>query len=135
MSENQVKFSPPRALHFGAIAAQKRTHMNRRLTAVMIVVSLVLAGAPAFSARHDQCDAIVADRLAELDIGLEDVRTVTYVQDSASVGRSGIISRGVKAWVELKSCKGSVVMDINDRCRIKQTYTRGGCRIPGVKNY
>ena len=59
----------------------------------MIAVSLVLAGTTAFSARYDECDASVADRLAELDVGAEDIRSMSYVQDSAVVSRTGVIRR------------------------------------------
>jgi len=40
---------------------------------------------------------------------------------------------GYSAWVALKACKGSVVIDLSLMCTVRQTYTHGDCRIGGVK--
>ena len=88
-------------------------------------MGLVLAAAAAFSgARHDRCESTVADRLAELNI--TDVAGIAYVAERGGAGRAskGRVV-GVKAWVSLESCKGSVVMGTNHRRRINRIWTRG----------
>ena len=109
--------------------------MTHHATAATIAVGLALAATSAFSGgRYERCEITVADRLSELNVG--DVAGITYVPVYGSGGRT---SRGpvigVKAWVSLESCKGSVVIHMNKRCRIKQTWTTGQCHIPGLKNY
>ena len=42
---------------------------------------------------------------------------------------------GVNAWVYLKSCPGSVVVDMDTTCRVRQGYSRGDCRIKGIEHF
>ena len=105
--------------------------------ATLIAVGIVLAGTSASSGgRYDQCETTVVDRLAELDIAEADVAGITYVPEHGGASRA---SRGVvigsNVWVSLESCDGAVVIRMTHHCRIKQTSTRGQCRVPGLKNY
>ena len=109
--------------------------MTQHITAATIAVGLALAATSAFSGgRYERCETTVADRLSELNI--TDIAAITYVPVYGSGGRTsrGAVI-GVKAWVSLESCKGSVVISMNQRCRIKQTWTRGQCEVPGLRNY
>ena len=111
--------------------------MIHNFTAAVIAVGVMLASASAFSGgRYDKCEDTVAERLAELSIAAADVAGITYVPEQGGASRTsrgGVV--GVKAWVGLESCKGSVVIHLNAQCRIKQTWTSGECRAPGLKNY
>ncbi len=111
--------------------------MIRPVTTAMVALGLVLAGTPALSGgRYDGCEETVAARLAELGIAPADVSGITNVPEhggGSRTSRGAVI--GVKAWVSLESCKGSVVIHMNTRCRIKQTWTRGECQVPGLKHY
>ena len=42
---------------------------------------------------------------------------------------------GVDAWVRLNSCSGWLVINMTPACYIRQTYTRGDCRVDGVTDY
>ena len=76
-------------------------------------------------------------RRSDLNIAQADVSGITYVPEQGGVSRTtrGGAVGSVKAWVGLESCKGSVVIHLSARCRIKQTWTSGECRVPGLKNY
>lgn len=42
---------------------------------------------------------------------------------------------GYDIWTHLKSCNGSLVVDITDSCYLRQVYTRGECQLPGVPSF
>jgi hypothetical protein len=42
---------------------------------------------------------------------------------------------GVRAWIRLKSCSGYLVIDMTRSCFVRQSYTRGDCRLEGVTAY
>ena len=92
--------------------------MNRHLTATTIALSLGLAATPASAILYDRCESTVADRISELGIDPTDVRGVRYFPKLAAQRASAIV-RGVKAWVSLQSCEGSLVIDMTKECRIK----------------
>ena len=109
--------------------------MNRVIAAVaMIATGLVLGGAPASSGSYPQCEDAVSELLATLDIGPTSVESIAYVPELAG-GRSGTSLVGVVAWVDLEACSGSVVIEMNLRCRVKDVYTHGECRVPGLTAY
>ena len=76
----------------------------------------------------------MAELLAMLDIGPTSVASIAYVPELAG-GRSGTSLVGVVAWVDLEACSGSVVIEMNRRCRVKDAYTHGECRVPGLAAY
>jgi hypothetical protein len=109
-----------------------------RVIAATIALGVIMAGPSALAGgRYDKCESAVADRLAELNVAPADVAGITYVPEQGGLSRTtrGGAVGGVKAWVGLESCKGSVVIHMNAQCRVKQTWTSGECRVPGLKNY
>jgi hypothetical protein len=44
---------------------------------------------------------------------------------------------GVRAWIRLHTCDdaGYLVIDMTRSCFVRQSYTRGDCRLPGVTAY
>lgn len=42
---------------------------------------------------------------------------------------------GYDVWANFKSCRGSLVIDLDASCSTRQVYTRGQCSMPGVKAY
>ena len=80
------------------------------------------------------CEAVVTERLGQLDINLADVRSIFYTKRiQRTRDRSRVI--GIDAWVNFHSCKGSLVIDIDRYCRVRQVYTRNECEVPGIPNY
>ena len=39
------------------------------------------------------------------------------------------------AWVDLKSCRGKMVVRLYRNCRVIAVYTRDECRVPGVRHF
>ena len=107
---------------------------NHRVAAAIVALGVVLAGTPALAGKYPRCEATVAERLGGYGIGETDVAGIDYVPQPR-LNRTPRSVRGVTAWVSLKTCKGSVVIDMNTRCRVKQAYTRGQCRVPGLKSF
>ena len=109
--------------------------MNRVISAAAIIAaSLVLVSASAAAGSYPQCEDAVGELLATLGVDPADIRGIAYVPVLAG-GRGGTSLVAVQAWVDLKSCSGSVVVETNLRCRVKKAYTRGECRIPDLKAY
>ena len=101
------------------------------IAATALIASIAVAPA-SFAAV--QCETEVNGRLAELGIDALNVARIHYLAE-LSRGRSSTISTGTKARVSLLSCKGTVVIHLSRTCRIKQTYARGACTVPGLKQY
>ena len=108
---------------------------NHRVAVAIVALGLVLAGAPAQAGNYPRCEAKVAEQLGEYGIGEADISGIDYVRKVRAVSRSREAISGVTAWVSLDACKGSVVIVMNTQCRMKQAYTRGQCRVPGLKSF
>ncbi len=96
-----------------------------------LVLTLPLA---AFAYQTNPCESVVSDRLGQMSIDLADVQKVFYTRQLQSA-RDGNIIVGYDAWVRFHSCKGYLVIDVTRHCRVRQVYTRGGCRVPGVRHF
>ncbi len=98
---------------------------------VMIGFALALTmGAPAEAAQK-YCEATVAERLDRLNVEPSDIRGISYVQERGG-GQDGGRVVGFLAWVSLKSCRGSLVIDMSRHCRVRQVYGRGECDLGGA---
>ena len=109
--------------------------MNRFRTAVTIALCVVFSAATSQAGGFDKsCEATVAERLAELGVEA-DVAGISVVPKYIVSDRTTRSFAGVSAWVSLNSCQGSLVIVTNRRCRVQQAYTRGECRVPGLKSF
>ncbi len=106
--------------------------LGRCAAAVTIALTVVLDAAPGHAVLYDRCESAVANRIAELGIDAADVAGVRTFPELIG-GRSSVVVRGAKAWVSLKTCEGSVVIVTSKVCRVKQTYARGACTVPGSR--
>ena len=64
----------------------------------------------------------MAELLATLNTDPTSVASIAYVTELLG-GRSGTSLVGVVAWVDPEACSGSVVIEMNLRCRVKDAYT------------
>ena len=99
--------------------------------------ALLALGRPAGAARavdSQRCADTVADHLAELPLAQGDVKSVRIVE-RVNLDDFGPEIFGVDAWVRLNSCSGWLVINMTAKCYIRQTYTRGDCRVDGVTSY
>ncbi len=109
--------------------------MGRSILRVLLFAGLALAVSPTLAANTPRCQSTVAEQLAGFGIEQSEVSSIYYAQKVRAVGRTGRRISGVTAWVSLHSCEGSVVIDLSNGCRVKQAYTRGQCRVPGLKSF
>ena len=85
--------------------------------------------------RQRTCELVVQERLDQLAVDRNDVSKVTYdpiyeidAEDNRSLDR-------INAWVRFGSCRGALIIDMLPNCYVKQVYTRGECKVPGVKAF
>lgn len=79
------------------------------------------------------CAEQVNRLLADLDIANSDVASVTY--KSPPPGPSSGGTAPYQARIRLKSCQGSLYVDMSEQCSVKQSYTRGDCEVAGVSAF
>lgn len=90
-----------------------------------------LSGFPYTVARAGECAPVVDMQIEELGLTTDDVESVTLVHDELHHRRRDVrINRRYLGWVDLYSCVGYVVVDMNNRCRVRRVYTRGDCTLP-----
>lgn len=51
---------------------------------------------------------------------------VAYLRNSQS---NAEFFEGYRIWLRSDLCEGSVVINLNDRCEVRDTYSRGNCKI------
>ena len=106
--------------------------MRRCLTLAPLTAALiVLFGS--FSYAESPCETVVTERLNQLDIDMADVRSIFYTRRTQTRGDDDRVV-GIDAWVNFHSCKGSLVIDMDRGCRVRQVYTRYECEVPGIPN-
>ena len=112
--------------------------MLKQLTisvAVLVSTSLIGSGADgAWKSRpFVRCEAVVDQRLDQINVNRADIKKIFYTKQVGNFGGDdGMRTVGVDGWVQFHSCKGYLVIDMDNFCRVRQVYTRGQCRIPGL---
>ena len=102
------------------------------LPALVGALLWTLPGGAGASSHNYRCQAVVEAKLQEIGVGQGDIRAITVVPTHSSGSEDKPLT-GYSTWVALKSCKGSVVVDLSLICDMQQTYANGACRIEGVK--
>ena len=98
----------------------------------LIVVNAAIGtiAAPA-EAAGSSCVAAATERLNRLNVEPSDIRKISCLEDRSG-GRDGGRVVGITAWVSLRSCEGSVVIDMSRQGRVRQVYGRGACDLGGA---
>ena len=107
--------------------------MRKYFTIASLSMVLILLFWP-FAHGASPCETAVTERLSQLDIDMADVRNIFYTRQIRH-GRNQERVIGFDAWVNFHSCKGSLVIDMDRYCRVRQVYTRYECKVPGIPNY
>ncbi len=102
-------------------------------TAIVLMICLLSTGLEA--ADSLRCAKVVDKRLAELPLAEGDVKSVRIIERVNIADEYGPEIFGVDAWVRLNSCSGWLVLNMTAKCYIRQTYTRGDCRVEGLSAY
>lgn len=79
------------------------------------------------------CQTAAAEHLQNLGVGSQDIKEINMVRIIGLPELGNTIE--LQGWAILKSCQGSVVMKLTPACRPKETYSRGNCDIPNVRNF
>ncbi len=107
--------------------------MRKYFTIASLSIVLILLFGP-FAHGASPCETVVTERLNQLDIDIADVRSIFYIKRIQRRRNSGRVI-GIDAWVNFHSCKGSLVIDMDPHCRVRQVYTRYECEVPGIPSY
>ncbi|WP_193371468.1 hypothetical protein [Pelagibius marinus] len=103
----------------------------RRLLLASAALALLTAPAEALD-----CNRKAESELARLNLGQADITSIRYVQ-KYNPNENGPDVLGVRAWVRLQACgnNGYLVIDMTRTCFVRQSYTRGECRLESVTAY
>jgi hypothetical protein len=85
--------------------------------------------------RWGHCQSAVDAEIDRLAINRADIAGITFDRKTQSSGDGDNRTVGINAWVKLNSCKGSIVVDMRTNCKVRQVYTRGECRVDGIKGF
>lgn len=107
-----------------------------RLPLVPLSLALLVLVLPAGPAGALDCRRQAEEELTRLGLNAAaDVSSIRYVQKYNPSG-NGPEVLGVRAWVRPKTCGGGyLVVDMTRSCFVRQSYTRGECRLDGVTAY
>ncbi len=84
----------------------------------------------AYSA-NPPCMSAVTEHLKRLNIDERNVAKISVFSIKPPKGRT----LGYRAWISLKSYRGSLVINTTPHCNVLDAYTRGEVRIEGVRQY
>ncbi|MGH6947714.1 MAG: hypothetical protein ACREDZ_10335 [Kiloniellales bacterium] len=102
-------------------------------SALFGLILSALAAAPAIG-QEIPCVATVERAWSDAGLDRSDVDE-TFVTDRYHFDAENEYLIGYDIWTRFKSCKGALVVDITDSCYLRQVYTRGECRLPGVPSF
>ncbi len=78
----------------------------------------------------DPCLAEAHSQIPALGISSDRLKSVNTVAVTGGGRDIGPFIVGVEAWLTLDDCRGSVVIVMDNYCRLKDAYTRGNCALP-----
>ncbi|MEQ8356522.1 MAG: hypothetical protein RH942_13350 [Kiloniellaceae bacterium] len=103
--------------------------------AIAALLGIFLVPSGLFAADSLRCADKVAAHLEELPLAESEVKSTRIIERVNIADDFGPEIFGVDAWVRLNSCSGWLVINMTDKCFIRQSYTRGDCRVEGLSNY
>ena len=111
----------------------------RFVSALALAAGLFAAGTAAAESGYDvppsACAAVIENKLAELKVSRGDIDKISLSPRMQNTGDDNSRVVGIDAWVRYKTCAGSLIIDMERDCRVRQVYSRGACMIPGVKAF
>ncbi len=78
-----------------------------------------------------KCETTITRYLEHLKIAEDEVTNISVLSVKPPKGKL----LGYRAWVSLKSCRGSLVINLRPYCEVTDTYTRADCRFEGVPRH
>lgn len=101
------------------------------LASLALLTQSLLPGGEALAL---DCSASTDKELSRLALTGEEIANLRLVE-KRNPTENGPEVLGVRAWIRLKSCSGYLVIDMTRSCFVRQSYTRGDCRLDGVTAY
>jgi hypothetical protein len=83
-------------------------------------------------AAGSHCQAQVIKHLDLLKVEPSDIREIMYVAALGGERSDDRREASDMAWVELRSCQGSVIVGMTRSCRVRQVFGRGECDLGGA---
>ncbi len=85
--------------------------------------------------RGRTCAPAVQERLDQLQVDQGDISEIIYDPIYEYDADENRRMSNINAWVRFSSCKGALIVDMLPNCYVRQVYTRGECKVPGVKAF
>ena len=111
---------------------------------LLLPVSVILSGCEGMQSTDKarqarSCPDVVYARAEQLGVDRADIEKLVFsrIRGGSSSGDDGDYPLlGFNAWLNLQSCdRGNMVIELTTSCAIRQVYTRGGCRVPGIRHF
>jgi hypothetical protein len=100
--------------------------------AFFLAAALTAAAAPAAAL---DCREAAEGELQRLGITAGAIAEIRYIEKRNPTERGPDVL-GVRAWIRLQACSsGYLVIDMTRSCFVRQSYTRGDCRVEGITAY
>ncbi len=114
--------------------------MFRRVAAAAAVLAFGVAAGPDPSAatyqQIDNCRGAVEGLLQQLDLGGKQVTLIESVpRRRLTIGNGDDRIVGYQAGARLSGCTGWVRVEMDQFCRVRQSYTQGDCLVDGLPAY
>ena len=76
-----------------------------------------------------RCKDAIARHLESSKVEVDETGKIRVLSNKSPKGRT----LGYRAWVPLKSCRGSLIINFTRHCHFLDTYTSGECRLDEIK--
>jgi hypothetical protein len=103
--------------------------------ALILFAGTLFFGGSLQAADVERCARQARNHLSELRIGPDQVDSMRLIAQIPINEKGGADTEDMEAWVRLKSCKGWLIISMSAACYVRQSYTRGECRVEGLANY
>ncbi|WP_340118357.1 hypothetical protein [Pelagibius sp. 7325] len=114
--------------------ARPASRHTTRLAGLALAAGLLLP-TPLHAADSTRCADTVDSHLASLPLAPDAVQSIRIIEKVNISDEYGPDILGVDAWVRLNACSGWLVINMTAKCYVRQSYTRGDCRVEGLPNY
>lgn len=103
--------------------------------ALVLAATTTLFGISSQAADTERCARQARFHLSELQLDPNEIDSMRLIAQIPISDRAGPEIEGMDAWVRLKSCTGWLIITMSKACYVRQSYTRGDCRVEGLPNY
>lgn len=101
---------------------------------IALGVLLISSGSTALGQSAHPCLPAVDAEIARVQLDPSRIDRITFGRQVQTLGENNR-TVGYDGWVRLNDCGGSMIVDLDTRCNVRQTYVRGMCGVAGVKTF